>query len=135
LKDIFVLYFRLLSNTRQQICSEYTSITTTRSCRGLFNKYSTGFEGNVTFLVEAERDVRIFLYDKPLSIVRQHGDRRRRDTSDEEIPEELKEFVREQMELNGAAFDVLDEPVRPSTSQVLQTVFRRLRRQVQGTDF
>lgn len=112
---------------------EYTSITTTRSCRGLFNKYSTGFEGNVTFLVEAERDVRIFLYDKPLSIVRQHGDRRRRDTSDEEIPEELKEFVREQMELNGAAFDVLDEPVRPSTSQVLQTVFRRLRRQVQDT--
>ena len=53
----------------------------------------------------------------------------------EEIPEELREFVREQMELNGAHFDVLDEPVRPSTSQVLQTVFTRLRRQVQGTDF
>lgn len=59
---------------------EYTSVMTSRSCRGLFNKYTTPFNSSVTFQVEAHRDLRIFLYDEPLNLMRQTL-RERRDAS------------------------------------------------------
>merc|ERR1712029_1325644 len=75
---------------------EYTSVMTSRSCRGLFNKYTTPFNSSVTFQVEAHRDLRIFLYDEPLNLMRQTL-RERRDASqmedllDDSIENELIE--------------------------------------------
>ena len=64
--------------------------------------------------VEAERDLRIFLYDEPLTLLRQQM-RKRRDAelSDEDFienfPAELEEFLRNQYEDQGDV-DILDEP-------------------------
>jgi len=99
----------------QQHCAyqeEYISVFTTRSCRGLFNKYSTSFNESITFQVEAERDLKIFLYDEPLSLLRTQL-RRRRDastqTSDEdELEPEFERLLREQYESNGGDLDDLD---------------------------
>merc|ERR1712050_640514 len=101
----------------QQHCAyqeEYISVFTTRSCRGLFNKYSTSFNESITFQVEAERDLKIFLYDEPLSLLRTQL-RKRRDVTtgpseEAEMDPEFQKLLREQYIDEGGDIDILDDP-------------------------
>lgn len=141
----------------QQHCAfsqEYISVFTTRSCRGLFNKYSTSFNESITFQVEAERDLRIFLYDEPLSLLRNQLRKRRdaepSDDSDELFSPEFESFLRDQYAKQGNSgdIDILDDPYEDEdifddddsfdddasfdadSLLILKHVYQRVRRQV-----
>ena len=96
--------------------SEYTSVITSRSCRGLFNKYTTPFNSSVTFQVEANRDLRIFLYDEPLNLIRQSLRKRRNAELMDDIlddTEASERFERETLDL----VDQIHERVRRSMDE------------------
>lgn len=127
-----------------QRCShekEYISVSTTRSCRGLFNKYSTPFNGTMTFKVEAERDLRIFLYDAPLSLLR-HELRKRRSADSSQnsqslLSPEFEKFLRDQYVADEGDIDVLDEPDEDDENDdedyylgQLAQIYERIRREI-----
>ena len=74
---------------------------TSRSCRGLFNKYTTPFNSSVTFQVEANRDLRIFLYDEPLNLIRQSLRKRRNAELMDDILDDTEEQERFERETNS----------------------------------
>jgi hypothetical protein len=95
----------------QQKCNhqdEYTSVITSRSCRGLFNKYTTPFNSSVTFQVEANRDLRIFLYDEPLNLIRQSLRKRRHAEMMDDVLDDTEESERFERETNTLVDEIHD---------------------------
>jgi len=106
----------------QQKCNhqdEYTSVITSRSCRGLFNKYTTPFNSSVTFQVEANRDLRIFLYDEPLNLIRQSLRKRRHAEVIDDVLDDTEESEQFERETNSLV-DQIHERIRRAMDEQQQ---------------
>ena len=95
----------------------------------------------MTFKVEAERDLRIFLYDAPLSLLR-HELRKRRSADSSQnsqslLSPEFEKFLRDQYVADEGDIDVLDEPDEDDENDdedyylgQLAQIYERIRREI-----